>query len=317
MAYNSLISNSDASTFIPVEETTEIFKEAEHSSIVFQLATKLPNLSRKARSLKVLNALPYVYGVNAPAATQGGLKQTTEMAWEGVTLTAEEIAVIVPIDQATLDDSTVPIWPEVRPAIGSAIAMWVDAAILNGDNAFASWPTSVRATAVAAGNTVALGAGADIYDDILGESGVYSLIEADGYAVSGNIAAVGLKSKMRGLRDSDGNPIFNRTPQAGMGYELDGNPCFFPTHGGFPSANTWMLSGDWKRLVYAFRQDVNYTMHTEGVIQDAGGNIIYNLLQMDMAAMRVTFRFGWALPNPINRLQPTKANRSPFGVLTT
>ena len=41
----------------------------------------------------------------------------------------------------------------------------------------------------------------------------------------------------------------------------------------------------------------------QGVIQDpATKEIVYNLAQQDMIALRVVFRMGWALPNPATRL---------------
>ena len=57
-------------------------------------------------------------------------------------------------------------------------------------------------------------------------------------------------------------------------------------------------------------------MLDQAVIQDAAGNTIYNLAQQDMIALRAVMRLGFALPNPINRLQPTEASRAPFAVLT-
>lgn len=44
-------------------------------------------------------------------------------------------------------------------------------------------------------------------------------------------------------------------------------------------------------------------MLTEGVIQDPSTKaIVYNLAQQDMIALRITFRMGWALPNPATQL---------------
>ena len=65
----------------------------------------------------------------------------------------------------------------------------------------------------------------------------------------------------------------------------------------------------------AIREDIEMEMFDTGVITDAAKAIIYNLLQQDMVALRVTARFAWAIPNPINRQQPIKANRYPFATI--
>jgi hypothetical protein len=56
---------------------------------------------------------------------------------------------------------------------------------------------------------------------------------------------------------------------------------------------------------------------TEGVITDNATPraIIHNLAQDDMVALRVTFRMGWQLPNPLNRVQAVEADRYPFAAL--
>ena len=76
-----------------------------------------------------------------------------------------------------------------------------------------------------------------------------------------------------------------------------------------------LISGDWTQLVYAMRQDITYKVLDQAVIQDAAGNIVYNLAQQDMVAMRCVMRLGWNVPNPINQIQPTEASRYPFALL--
>jgi Phage capsid family len=80
-----------------------------------------------------------------------GLKQTSEAAWAGVTLTAEEIACIVPILEAVIDDASFDVWAELRPALAEAIAQTLDAAAIGGINKPTSWPAAVVPAAIAAG----------------------------------------------------------------------------------------------------------------------------------------------------------------------
>lgn len=80
-----------------------------------------------------------------------GLKQTSEAAWAGVTLTAEEIACIVPIPEAVIDDASFDVWAELRPALAEAIAQTLDAAAIGGINKPTSWPAAVVPAAIAAG----------------------------------------------------------------------------------------------------------------------------------------------------------------------
>jgi hypothetical protein len=60
---------------------------------------------------------------------------------------------------------------------------------------------------------------------------------------------------------------------------------------------------------------MEFEVYTEGIIQDAGGNIVYNLMQQRMAAIMVVMRLGFALPNPINRVNTDSATRYPFAYL--
>ena len=312
MAYNKVIARSDAAALIPEEVSREIVQGVAETSACLRLFRRLPNMSRKQQRVPVLSALPTAYFVNGDT----GLKQTTEQAWENKYLNAEEIACIVPIPEAVLDDADYDIWAEVRPRIVEAFGVVIDAAILFGTNKPASWPASILNGATRAGHVVALGTGADIYADIMGENGVISLVEEDGYMVNGHIAAMTMKAKLRGLRDTSGQPIFVRSMQDRTRYELDGEPMEFPANGAFDVTKALMFSGDFRQAVYAIRQEITYKVLTEAVIQDSSGNIVYNLAQQDMVALRAVMRLAWQVPNPVTRLQPTEAQRYPFAVLT-
>lgn len=68
-------------------------------------------------------------------------------------------------------------------------------------------------------------------------------------------------------------------------------------------------AGNFKQLVYAIRQDVDVKILDQAVIQDPSTKaIIFNLAQQDMIALRVTFRMGWAMPNPATRMNENRVN---------
>jgi hypothetical protein len=82
------------------------------------------------------------------------------------------------------------------------------------------------------------------------------------------------------------------------------------------AASALQFAGDWSQLVYSMRQDITYKVLDQAVIQDAAGNIVYNLAQQDMVALRAVIRLGFALPNPINRMNQIAATRCAFAALT-
>jgi HK97 family phage major capsid protein len=316
--YSNLIQRSDATALMPEEVSRQIIANVPTSgSMVMKLARRLPNMSRAQQRMPVLSALPVAYFVNeAPQGDGSAVKKTTEAAWANKYLDVAEIAVIVPIPENVLDDADYDIWGEVSPLIEQAIGNKFDGAVLYGHSAPTVWPDDIVTSATAAGNVVALGTGVDLYDDLLGEDGVVTTIEEEGFFCTGAIAAISMRGKFRGCRGEDGVPIFTNTPQDKTSYQFDGAPCEFPRTGVFDPTHALLIAGDFSQLVYSIRQDMTYKMLTEAVITDSSKAIIYNLPQEDMVAMRVTMRLAWQVPNPINYVEPTEGSRYPFALLT-
>ena len=314
MPYNSLIDRTDAGPLIPEEASREIIKEATESSAVMRMVpeSQTKRLSRAQHRIPVLSLLPIAYWVSGDT----GLKQTTETNWKNVFLNVEEIAAIVPIPESVLADPDYDLWGEVRPALAEAIGLAFDQAVFYGTNAPDAFPDDLLTQIAAAGHDVAEGTNDDLYDDLLGEGGVVSFIEEDGYMATGHVSALSLRAKLRGLRDSQGNPIFSTDLKEKQSYALDGEPLDFPRNGSIDPAQSLLISGDWSKVVVGIRQDLSWKVITEGVITDSENAIIYNLPQQDMVALRVTFRASWALPNPTNRINSNDATRLPFAALT-
>ena len=125
-----------------------------------------------------------------------------------------------------------------------------------------------------------------------------------------------MRAKLRGLKDSTGTPIFKNDMQGGTTYSLDGSSMTFPRNGAFDKSKALMISGDFSQLVYAIRQDITFKLLDQAVIQDPSTKeIVYNLAQNDMVALRAVMRLGWEIPNPINSLQTDESKRCPFAIL--
>ena len=149
----------------------------------------------------------------------------------------------------------------------------------------------------------------------MGEDGVIAKVENSGYFVNGHMADISMRAKLRGLKDTTGQPIFKSDMQNGTSYSLDGSAMNFPNNGAFDKSQALMISGDFSQLVYAVRQDITFKLFTEGVVQNPDGSIAYNLMQNDMVALRAVMRMGWEIPNPINSMQKDKKKRCPFSIL--
>lgn len=307
----NIIDRSGAESLIPEERAREIIQGVIAQSAVLSRGRKLANMSSKTYKMPVLDMLPLAYFVNGDT----GQKKTTKLSWDKKIITAEEIAVIVPIPESVLDDSDYDIWGEVRPRIEEAFGKVIDGAVLFSVNKPSSWREGLVNSATSAGSVVTLGSTDNLYDKIMGEEGVIAKVEDSGFFVTGHMADISMRSKLRGLKDTTGQPIFKSDLQGATQYSLDGSPMNFPNNGAFDKSKALMISGDFSQLVYSIRQDITFKLFTEGVVQNTDGSIAYNLMQQDMVALRAVMRLGWEIPNPINSLKEDKATRFPFAIL--
>ena len=114
---------------------------------MLERAKRVPMSKAKVKQ-PVLNTQSEAYWVDGDT----GLKKTSKADWKNVTMTAEELAVIVPIPDALIDDSDVPLWNEIKPLIVEAIGKKVDQAPIFGTEKPDSWPEAIVPASIAAQN---------------------------------------------------------------------------------------------------------------------------------------------------------------------
>ena len=296
------ITRDQAAALIQEQLVNTIFQDVPKQSAVLGLMRKLPNMTSRQTKIPVLDMLPLAYWVNG----DNGFKKTTQQAWDNVYLTAAELAAIVPIPEAVLSDSSYDIMGEVTPRVNEAIGQRIDQAIVFGINRPNEWQNDIITLARQAGNNVS---GGITYDSLLGVNGLFSKVEDAGYMVNGVLASVKTRAALRGLKDQNQRPLFLTDMKASTPYTLDGSPMLFPQNGAFDTSVAQMIAGAWNQAVYSMRQDVAVKILDQGVIQDpTTKEIIYNLAQQDMIALRVVMRLGWALPNPATRMNEDRSN---------
>lgn len=300
MAVSKGIDKTNVEALIETQVANEIFEGVVKESKALSMFRRLPNMTSDKTKLRVLDSLPIAYFVDE--STNNGRKNLTKMAWDKKYINAAELAVIVPIKENVLNDTSIDIWSEVRPRIVEAFGKKIDNAIFNGTDKPADWRAGLIPSIVTAGAEVT--EGDNLYSDI---NDVMTKVEESGYNVTGLLGGVGLKGKFRMLTDTTGQPI--------KGTEIDSLPKAFLDNGAWDKTKSVLVAGDFSQAVYAIRQDVTYKVLTEAVIQDpSNGDILYNLAQDDMVALRVVMRLGWEIPNPVNALNET-TKRFPFANL--
>lgn len=310
MAYDSVIDRATNTAIeIPEQVAGEVIQEATAGSVVAQLARKV-RMSSKSYRQPVLDVLPDAYWVNGDT----GLKQTTSAEWDSIYLTAEPLAVLVVVPDEFVDDATIPIWSEVRPLIAQAFGRKIDNAALWNLDRPASWTDSVYNHAAAAGNYVEIGQGGTGHTDLAYDVSLMGLqLAEDGFNLDAFAAQPGFNWRLLGQRDSNGQPIY--TSQVGDNRAgLYGLP-FTESKNGAWNAEVKLIGGDWSKAILGTRADMQYTMHTDAVISDGSGNVVFNAMQQDSKIMRVVGRFGFAIANPVTSLNSTASSRSPFSLL--
>ena len=304
--FNKSIQRGDISALVPEAVSNAILTDIAAQSAALSTFRRIPMSSKTVR-MPILSVLPQSYWVEGDQ----GLKKTTEAAWQNKFLHAEELACIIPVPEAVLDDAGFDVFAMLQPMIAEAFARKLDAAVFLGDGTPASWPTAIVPAAIAAGHVVTRGANPANKGGLSADfNDAFSLVEADGFSVNSVLADVSYRGKLRSVRNANGDRLAEVSPESIYGVGVN-----------YPMRGMWdngveAIVGDSSQGIIAIRQDLTFKVLDQAVITDENGSVILNLSQQDSVALRVVARYGFQVANTIRRENENEASRYPFAVVT-
>lgn len=286
--YNALMGRPGTGGELPHDMAAEVMGDVKTSSTVLDLARVITTDTRDTR-IPVLSTDVDAYFV----AGDSGLKGTSAPQWASTAVVAEELAVLVPVPDSVLSDSSFDVWSEVRPLVARAFARKIDMAVLFGVDRPSTWATSLVDMATAGSATVT--AGTDPVADVLTAAEIVSSQQL-------SPSAVAVRPGWEWSAAASRSTSFTASP---VGRDA-GRP--FPVNvaglGVYTAPVAWdrtkaeALVADWSQVIVGMRTDLRFEVHNSGVITD-GNNIITNLLQQDSSALRCTMRLGVTVRRPV------------------
>lgn len=302
MPYSDIVNRTDAGAELAEQLGNELVNGIQRESVALALGRRVPTTTRDSR-VPVLTSAPDAYWV----AGDTGLKQTSKGVFTNQGLIAEELAVVVPIPDAVLDDSEYDLWSALRPNLVTAFARRLDAAVLFGIDAPASWPAGLSEVATTATATVV--ESADAVADLMLAA---EKVGASGYNVTGAAVRPGWQYAAAAQRSESvtASPAGANSPfplmVGGLGIHVD------PPR--WDSTIAEAIVADWSKVLIGIRQDFTTDIFNTGVITNDLGAIVLNLLQQDMSALRCVMRVGYLLAQPDT--QSDVANPAPVAMVT-
>jgi len=269
--------------FVPVELAAEIIKDVARGSSILRLS-KVEPMTSDTKQFSVMTDGPGAYWVGEAERIQ-----TSVATWIFPEMEAKKLAVIVPVTKEKLNDTTIDVFDEMRPAIAEAFYTAIDAACLFGTNS--PFAKNIFGIIDAAENKVAVGTNGEGKLD-LDVSDVMALIEDAGHDVNGFAAHYGIKNSLRKLRDGNGAPLF----AAGTNQnEFYNNPIEFVRNNAWDKTKAEVIAANWNYSLVGIRQGIEYETLTEATLQSVtmGDGKPLSLAENDMIAIKATMRIGF------------------------
>lgn len=267
--------------FVPVQQAAEIMKDIARGSSILRLS-KVEPMESDTKKFPVMTDGPGAYWVGEAERIK-----TSEAKWIFPEMHAKKIAVIIPVTKEKLNDTTINVFQELKPAIAEAFYKTIDAACLFGTNS--PFAKNILKSATDVGNIIEDGTSSSLDLDV---SDVMALIEDSGLDVNGFAAHNGVKNRLRKLRDANGNQLFvNGVDQK----EFYNEPIEFSRNAAWDKTKAELIAADWSKSLVGLREGLEFEVLKEATLQGTLGEDgkPISLAEQDLIGIKATMRLGF------------------------
>lgn len=286
----------DFSGFLKPEMAAPIFEQARKSSIVMQLARRIP---------LGINGVEIPYTTQKATATwvaEAGQKPTTESALALKSMAPKKCAAISVVSAEVVRANPGSYIELLRADLAEAVACALDAAALHGTNSPFGADNNIDHTTKAVALGTAVATAGSVYGDVV--AGLDALVK-DGKKLTGFAFDRSVEPLFLGSLDTAGRPLFIDAPPAAdttqvvTGGRLIGRPAYLGDNIKFtPAAAKAVLGygGDWSQCAWGVVGGISYKVSTEATVT-VGGNLV-SLFEHNLVAILMEVEYGWLCNDP-------------------
>jgi hypothetical protein len=268
----------NAPDFLPRGVAQDFIGRIQQKSIAMALGRTM-RMSAATESIPVVAFRPSAAFVT-PA--YGGRKPITEIKWTSKEIKVEEVAAVLPVPNAWIMDANFDVEGQVESEMADAMAWAIDAAIMDGTGAPASFPP---------GGVVAFATPQTGTDPLTTIDDGMTLLEGQGVLPDGIAAGPAIGSALRAAyREAKALPgvepamtIYGVPVSRSLIWNFD------------PEA----IIGGWQYLAIGIREDVTFGRSTDGVLFDDAGALVASAFQDNVTLVKVYARIGVAIGQPM------------------
>lgn len=301
------ITRADIEALIEEEYSNALLTSATASSTALSAFQTVP-MGARVQNMPALATRPEASFVGETAGTR--TKPTTTFSFENKTLTAQEIAAIIVLNEEDLEDANDDLLARAAALGGEAVGRTLDRAVLFGTGKPAAWTSpDLFAAATAAGSVFQIGTGTD---DLVGSVfQAAGAVDDSGANPDAFLARGGLKYRLANLRDGQNAPIYIPSLSNGAGAvdNVAGLDAYWNRNGAWDRTAALALVADKNAVLIGVRSDISVKFLDQATVNGV------NLAENDQVALRFRARYAYTIADVRNtagdRLSPVAAVTEP------